>query len=191
VRGLRDGGADLLLVETVFDTLNGKAAIAAAREVAPELPLLVSVSIVDRSGRTLSGQTVEAFWNSVEHAEPLAVGINCSLGAAEMRPYLADLARIAPVFVTCYPNAGLPNAFGGYDEQPTTTSSLLREFAESGLVNAVGGCCGTGPEHIAAIRAAVAGLPPRTLPGETHRTRFSGLEPFEIRPDTNFVMIGE
>jgi 5-methyltetrahydrofolate--homocysteine methyltransferase len=191
VRGLRDGGADLLLIETVFDTLNGKAAIAAARTVAPELPLFISVTIVDRSGRTLSGQTVEAFWNSIAHADPLAVGINCSLGAAEMRPYLADLARIAPVYVTCYPNAGLPNAFGGYDEQPSTTSSLLREFAESGLVNAVGGCCGTGPEHLAAIREAVACLPPRPVPQRARTTAFSGLEPFEIRPDTNFVMIGE
>jgi 5-methyltetrahydrofolate--homocysteine methyltransferase len=190
-RGLRDGGADLILIETVFDTLNGKAAIAAAREVAPELPLFVSVTIVDRSGRTLSGQTVEAFWNSIEHAEPFAVGVNCSLGALEMRPHIADLARIAPVYVTCYPNAGLPNAFGGYDEWPSTTSGLLREFGESGLVNAVGGCCGTGPEHIAAIREAVGGLPPRKVPSRSLHTRFSGLEPFEIRSDTNFVMIGE
>jgi 5-methyltetrahydrofolate--homocysteine methyltransferase len=134
---------------------------------------------------------VEAFWNSIEHAEPFAVGINCSLGAAEMRPYIADLSRIAPVYVTCYPNAGLPNAFGGYDEAPPTTSGLLREFAESGLVNAVGGCCGTGPEHISAVRQAVAGLPPRQLPNRRPGTRFSGLEPFEIRSDTNFVMIGE
>jgi 5-methyltetrahydrofolate--homocysteine methyltransferase len=190
-RGLRDGGADLFLVETVFDTLNGKAAIAAVREVAPELPLFVSVTIVDRSGRTLSGQTVEAFWNSIEHAEPFAVGVNCSLGALEMRPHIADLARIAPVYVTCYPNAGLPNAFGGYDELPPATSGFLREFGESGLVNAVGGCCGTGPEHIQAIHDAVNGLPPREVPARSHRTRFSGLEPFEIRPDTNFVMIGE
>jgi 5-methyltetrahydrofolate--homocysteine methyltransferase len=191
VRGLRDGGADLLLLETVFDTLNAKAAVAAAREVAPELPLLISVTIVDRSGRTLSGQTVEAFWASIRHAEPLAVGINCSLGAAELRPYLADLARVAPVPVTCYPNAGLPNAFGGYDEQPNTTAALLREFAGSGLVNAVGGCCGTTPEHLAAIRAAVAGLPPRPLSGTGRHTLLSGLEPFEIGPETNFVMVGE
>src|ERR1700730_7588586 len=190
-RGLRDGGADLFLIETVFDTLNGKAAIAAAREVAPELPLFISVTIVDRSGRTLSGQTVEAFWNSIEHAEPFAVGVNCSLGALEMRPHIADLARIAPVYVTCYPNAGLPNAFGGYDEWPSTTSSLLREFGESGLVNAVGGCCGTGPKHIAAIREAVSGLPPREVPAKSRHTRFSGLEPFEVRSDAKFVMIGE
>jgi 5-methyltetrahydrofolate--homocysteine methyltransferase len=190
-RGLRDGGADLLLVETIFDTLNGKAAIAAAREVAPELPLVVSVTIVDRSGRNLSGQTVEAFWISIEHAQPLAVAINCSLGATEMRPYLADLARVVPLPIFCYPNAGLPNAFGGYDEQPPETSRLLREFAEAGLVNAVGGCCGTGPEHVKAIRAAVAGVPPRRLPASENRPRFSGLEPFEIKADTGFVVVGE
>jgi 5-methyltetrahydrofolate--homocysteine methyltransferase len=190
-RGLRDGGADLLLVETVFDSLNGKAAVAAAREAAPELPLIVSISIVDRSGRNLSGQTVEAFWVSVEHARPLAVGINCSLGAADMRPYVADLARIATVPVLCYPNAGLPNAFGGYDEPAATTSQLLREFAEVGLLNGVGTCCGTTPEHTALVRAAVEGLPPRRIPERPRRTRFSGLEPFEIGPDTTFVMIGE
>ncbi|MBO0684491.1 MAG: homocysteine S-methyltransferase family protein, partial [Candidatus Dormibacteraeota bacterium] len=191
VQGLRDGGADLLLVETVFDTLNAKAAVAAAREVAPDLPLVISVTVVDRSGRTLSGQTVEAFWVSIRHAEPLAVGINCSLGATEMRPYVADLARVATVPVICYPNAGLPNAFGGYDEQPSTTSRLIREFAESGLVNGVGGCCGTTPEHVRAIREAVAGLPPRRLPPIRRHTLLSGMEPFEIGPETNFVMIGE
>jgi 5-methyltetrahydrofolate--homocysteine methyltransferase len=190
-RGLRDGGADFLLVETIFDTLNGKAAIAAARAVAPELPLVISVSIVDRSGRNLSGQTVEAFWISVEHADPFAVSINCSLGAEEMRPYLADLARVATVPVFCYPNAGLPNAFGGYDQQPATTSELLREFAEAGFVNAVGGCCGTGPEHIAEIRKAVDGIAPRTIPQVPRRPRFSGMEPFEIGPDSSFVVIGE
>src|SRR5207302_595186 len=179
-RGLRDGGVDYLLVETVFDTLNGKAAIAAARSVAPEVPLVVSVSIVDRSGRNLSGQTVEAFWVSMEHAQPLAVSINCSLGAEEMRPYLADLARVATVPVFCYPNAGLPNAFGGYDQQPTTTSELLREFAEAGFVNAVGGCCGTGPEHIAEIRKAVSGIALRAIPEVPRRPRYSGMEPFEI-----------
>ncbi len=190
-RGLKDGGVDLILVETIFDTLNGKAAIAAAREVAPELPLVISVTVVDRSGRTLSGQTVEAFWISVEHAEPFIVGINCSLGASEMRPYLADLSRIVPTFVSCYPNAGLPNAFGGYDEQPDTTSRLLRDFARSGFVNLVGGCCGTGPEHITAIGKAVRGLPPRKIPNAVRRTSFSGLEPFEIGPDSTFVTIGE
>jgi 5-methyltetrahydrofolate--homocysteine methyltransferase len=191
IRGLRDGGVDLLLVETVFDTLNAKAAIAAAREEAPELPLVVSITIVDRSGRNLSGQTVEAFWASVEHASPLAISINCSLGAEDMRPYLTDLARTAPIFVFCYPNAGLPNAFGGYDQQPEETSRLLREFGESGLVNAVGGCCGTTPEHIAAIRAAIEGLPPRQLPERTPTARFSGMDALEIRPETTFVVIGE
>ena len=140
IRGLADGGVDLLLLETVFDTLNAKAAVVAARAVAPELPLVVSLTVVDRSGRTLSGQTVEAFWASVEHAGLLAVGMNCSLGGKEMRPWLAELARVADVPVWCYPNAGLPNAFGGYDESPAETAALLQEFAVSGLVNAVGGC---------------------------------------------------
>ena len=135
---LREGGADFLLIETIFDTLNGKAAIAAVKEAAPDLPLFVSVTIVDRSGRNLSGQTVEAFWTSVEHAQPFAAGINCSLGALEMRPYIAALSRVAPVYVHCYPNAGLPNAFGGYDEEPPTTSRLLKEFAEAGFLNAAG-----------------------------------------------------
>ena len=191
IRGLRDGGVDLLLVETIFDTLNAKAAIAAAREVAPELPLMISVTITDRSGRTLSGQTVEAFWISIEHARPFSVGVNCSLGAAEMRPYLEALARAAPVYTSCYPNAGLPNAFGGYDERPDTTSRYLREYAESGLANILGGCCGTVDEHIHAIASAVEGLPPRHLPEPEAVPRFSGLEPFAIRPDTGFVMIGE
>lgn len=145
-RGLRDGGVDLLLVETVFDTLNAKAAIAACRDVAPELPLILSMSVVDRSGRNLSGQTVEAFLISVEHAEPFAIGINCSLGAAEMRPYLADLARIAPLPVAAYPNRGLPNAFGSYDEVAAETARQVAGFARDGLVNLVGGCCGTDPE---------------------------------------------
>ena len=138
IRGLADGGVDLLLIETIFDTLNCKAAIAAAREVAPQLPLWISVTIVDLSGRTLSGQTIEAFWTAIEHAEPLIVGINCSLGATEMRPYVADLARIATCLTSCHPNAGLPNAFGGYDETPEITSTLLREFAQDGLLNVVG-----------------------------------------------------
>ncbi|MDW5326262.1 methionine synthase [Plantactinospora sp. KLBMP9567] len=191
IRALADGGVDILLVETIFDTLNAKAAIAAAREVAPDLPLWISVTIVDLSGRTLSGQTVEAFWSSIAHAEPLAVGVNCSLGAAEMRPHVADLARLADTYVACHPNAGLPNAFGGYDQQPEETGRLLREFADSGMVNIVGGCCGTGPEHIARIAAAVAGRPPRPVPAVPSATRFSGLEPFAIGADTGFVMIGE
>ncbi len=191
VRGLRDGGADLLLVETCFDTLNAKAAIAAALDTAPELPLVVSVTIVDRSGRNLSGQTVEAFWISIAHARPFAVGINCSLGAAEMRPYLADLSRVAEAYVFCYPNAGLPNAFGGYDEQPGTTSALVRDFAESAYVNVVGGCCGTTPEHVAAIREVVKNVPPRRIPERPRVPRFSGLDPFEITADSRFVIIGE
>src|SRR5438309_3391713 len=182
-RGLRDGGVDFLLIETIFDTLNSKAAIAAVKEVAPELPLFISVTIVDRSGRNLSGQTVEAWWNSIEHADPFAAGINCSLGATEMRPYIEALARVAPVYVTCYPNAGLPNSFGGYDEDPPITSRLLREFATSGFLNAAGGCCGTTPDHIRQIRKAIAGIPPRRVPERVTRARFSGLEPFEIGPD--------
>ena len=191
VRGLVDGGVDLLMIETIFDTLNAKAAIAAAKDVAPDVPLMISVTITDRSGRTLSGQTVEAFWTSIRHAEPFSVGVNCALGAAEMRPYLEALARIAPVWTTCHPNAGLPNAFGGYDERPETTSKYLREYAESGLGNVLGGCCGTTEEHITAIAAAVRGLPPRRPPAPRATTSFSGLEPFDITPDTGFVMIGE
>ncbi len=191
VRGLRDGGADFLLIETIFDTLNGKAAIAAARETAPELPIFISVTIVDRAGRNLSGQTVEAFWTSVEHAQPFAAGVNCSLGATEMRPYIADMSRVAPVYVFCYPNAGLPNAMGGYDEKPNMTSRLLGEFAESGFLNAAGGCCGTTPEHIRHIKAVMADLAPRELPAPAPHTRFSGLEPFEITPESGFVTIGE
>jgi 5-methyltetrahydrofolate--homocysteine methyltransferase len=192
IEALRDGGVDLLLIETIFDTLNAKAAIAAAMDVAPELPRWISVTIVDRSGRTLSGQTVEAFWASVEHAEPLIVGINCSLGASEMRPYVEGFSRVSDVPVACYPNAGLPNAFGGYDETPEVTSALLGEFAQAGLVNVVGGCCGTTPEHTAAIVAAVRDLEPRSIPTFDDRVpTFSGLEPFQIRSDTGFVMIGE
>src|SRR5918995_1799660 len=189
--GLVDGGVDLILIETIFDTLNAKAAIAAAKEVTPETPLMISVTITDRSGRTLSGQTVDAFWISVEHAEPFSVGVNCALGAAEMRPYLEVLARSAGVYTTCHPNAGLPNAFGGYDERPETTSKYLREFAESGLGNVLGGCCGTTPDHIRAIASVVDGLPPRRVPSPSRLTSFSGLEPFAIAPDTGFVVIGE
>jgi len=191
IRGLVEGGVDLLLVETIFDTLNAKAAIAAAKEVAPRVPLWISVTIVDRSGRTLSGQTAEAFWTSVEHAEPLIVGINCSLGATEMRPYVETLSRIVPAYTSCHPNAGLPNAFGGYDEQAHDTSRFLREFAEAGFLNVVGGCCGTTPEHTRAIADAARGLTPRRVPERRAATRFSGLEPFEIGPDTGFVMVGE
>ena len=191
IRGLREGGVDLLLVETIFDTLNAKAAIAAARDVAPELPLWISVTIVDLSGRTLSGQTIEAFWTAVEHAKPLIVGVNCSLGAKEMRPHVAALSQVADTYTSCHPNAGLPNAFGGYDEQPHDTAGLLRSFAEDGLVNIVGGCCGTTPDHVREIATAVSGTHPRRVPKRPVRPSFSGLEPFEIGPDTGFVMIGE
>ena len=190
-RALKEGGVDILLIETVFDTLNGKAAIAAVKEVAPEIPLFISMTVVDRSGRNLSGQTVEAFWTSIEHARPFAAGINCSLGATEMRPYVEAMSRVAPVYVTCYPNAGLPNAFGGYDEQPPTTSRLLKEFAEAGYLNAAGGCCGTGPEHIRQIREALSEIPARQVPNRQPRPHFSGLEAFEIGPDSGFVVIGE
>ncbi|MEX2210728.1 MAG: methionine synthase [Gaiellaceae bacterium] len=191
ILALREGGVDFLLVETVFDTLNCKAALAAAAEVAPELPLWISVTIVDLSGRTLSGQTLEAFWAAVEHADPCIVGVNCSLGAEQMRPHVRELSRLAHVYTSCHPNAGLPNAFGGYDEGPAATSGLLREFAEAGWVNVVGGCCGTTPEHTKAIVDATRGLPPRQVPARRRTTRFSGLEPFELGPDTGFVLIGE
>ena len=194
-RGLVEGGCDCLLLETIFDTLNAKAAIVAIEEVFEaqgfRLPVLLSVTIVDKSGRTLSGQTLDAFWISVAHAKPLSVGINCSLGAREMAPYVEELARIAPVFTTCYPNAGLPNAFGQYDETPEVTAGLLREFAENGWVNLVGGCCGTTPAHVRAIAEAVEGLVPRRPPQPERFTQVAGLEPLTIRPDTNFVMIGE
>src|SRR5262245_27422462 len=163
VRALVSGGVDLLLIETVFDTLNAKAAIVAALAEAPDVPLWLSFTAVDRSGRNLSGQTVEAFWLSVEHANPLLVGVNCSLGATEMRPFVEDLARLATTFTSCYPNAGLPNEFGSHDEQPADTSRFLREFAAAGLVNVVGGCCGTTPDHIRAIATAIEGLSPRSV----------------------------
>ena len=191
IRGLAEGGVDLLLVETIFDTLNAKAAIAAAREAAPQLPLWISVTIVDLSGRTLSGQTLEAFWTAIEHADPLIVGVNCSLGAKEMRPYVAELSRLATCLTSAHPNAGLPNAFGGYDETPDVTSALLHEFAHDGLLNVAGSCCGSTPEHTRAIAEAVRGLEPRIVPRRTPAPRFSGLETFEIGPDTGFVMIGE
>lgn len=196
VRGLIDGGVDLLLIETIFDTLNAKAAIVAIQEVfeekGVELPLMISVTITDRSGRTLSGQTIDAFWTSIAHAEPFSVGINCALGARDMRPYLAELSAISPVYISCYPNAGLPNAFGEYDEQPETTAQFLQEFATSGFVNILGGCCGTTPDHIRAIARAVEDIQPRKVPVFKERyTQFSGLETLTIRPDSNFIMIGE
>src|SRR5215468_9980782 len=164
-RGLMDGGVDTLLIETVFDTINAKAALFAFEryfeETGRRIPVMVSVTITDNSGRTLSGQTVEAFWNSVSHVDMLSVGINCALGAEQMRPYVEELANVAPVYMSCYPNAGLPNAFGGYDELPETTSAILRDFAASGWLNIVGGCCGTTPDHIRAIANAVRTLPRR------------------------------
>jgi len=199
VRGLVDGGVDLLLVETIFDTLNAKAALVAIDELRAERgaipPVMISVTVTDKSGRTLSGQTVDAFWTSIAHAKPFSVGINCALGARDMRPYLAELAQIADCWVSCYPNAGLPNAFGQYDEGPQETGGYLEEFARSGFVNIVGGCCGTTPDHIAAIAERVTSLPPR-VKGAGQRaegvfTRFAGLETLTIRPDANFQMIGE
>src|SRR5579884_624665 len=191
MRALREGGVDLLLIETIFDTLNAKAAIVAAKEAAPELPLWLSFTAVDRSGRNLSGQTVDAFWTSVEHAKPLIVGVNCSLGASDMRPFVEELSKVATTWVACHPNAGLPNAMGLHDEQPGDTSRYLGEFARDGLVNIVGGCCGTTPEHVREIVRAVRDVPPRRIPARAPATRFSGLETFEIFPDTTFVMIGE
>ncbi len=199
VRGLIDGGADLLLVETIFDTLNAKAALYAIDEYfeglktrgGQRLPILISGTITDQSGRTLTGQTTEAFWNSVAHARPLSVGLNCALGAKELRPYVKDLSGCAPTFVSVHPNAGLPNEFGQYDDTPEYMAGLLLEFAESGFLNIVGGCCGTTPAHIRAIAEAVRDLPPRPIPELPHYCRLSGLEALAITPDTNFVNIGE
>ncbi len=195
IRGLDDGGADLLLIETVFDTLNCKAAIFAAlshfEKTGKKLPLMISGTITDRSGRTLSGQTPEAFWNSVAHGNLLAVGLNCALGAAEMRPHIETLSRAADCFISAYPNAGLPNQFGEYDETPASMAALVGEFAASGLVNIVGGCCGTTPDHIAAIAQAVADKAPRKPAHPEPVTRLSGLEPLALRPEINFTNIGE
>ena len=173
IEGLAEGGVDLFLVETIFDTLNGKAALFALEayfgRIGQRLPVIVSGTITDASGRTLSGQTTEAFWNSVRHVRPLAVGINCALGAALMRPYVEELARVADTYISCYPNAGLPNPMSdtGYDETPAETARLIEDFAQQGFVNLVGGCCGTTPAHIRAIADAVRNLPPRRLPPET------------------------
>ncbi len=195
VRGLLDGGVDLLMVETVFDTLNCKAALFAIdqyfEEVGRRVPMMVSVTIADRSGRTLSGQTVEAFWNSIAHMPLLSVGINCAFGAKQMRPYLEELAQIAPVFLSCYPNAGLPNAFGGFDEIPVIMAADLRDFADNGWLNIVGGCCGSTPAHIKAIADAVQSVQPRIPAHPQPHTRLSGLEPLTICPDVGFINIGE
>jgi len=195
VRGLLDGGADLLLIETIFDTLNAKAAIFAISEICAErtvdVPVMISGTITDRSGRLLSGQTPAAFWNSVRHADPITIGLNCALGAREMRAHIAEIGRVADTFVCAYPNAGLPNEFGYYDESPEFMAGLLGEFADAGLVNVVGGCCGTTPEHIAAIAKAVAGKAPRQVPELPRQLRLSGLEAFALTPEIPFVNVGE
>jgi 5-methyltetrahydrofolate--homocysteine methyltransferase len=195
VEGLIEGGADLLLIETIFDTLNAKAAIAAIIDVlesrGQSVPVMISGTITDRSGRLLSGQTPAAFWNSVRHAAPFSIGLNCALGAGEMRAHIAEIARVADTFVCAYPNAGLPNEFGGYDEGPALMASLLDEFAQAGLVNVVGGCCGTTPEHIHAIARAVEGREPRKIPELPRLLRLSGLEAFALTPEIPFVNVGE
>src|ERR1700743_3576021 len=194
-RGLIAGGSDVLMIETVFDTLNCKAAIFAIEEVFAELdvrlPVWISGTITDLSGRTLTGQTPEAFWHSVPHATPCAIGLNCALGAKELRPYIADLAAAADTLVSAHPNAGLPNEFGGYDETPESMAAMMGEFARSGLVNIVGGCCGTKPEHIKAFGEVIAGVVPRKSPEKPKYMRLSGLEPFTLTPDLNFINVGE
>ena len=183
-QALHEGGVDLFLIETITDTLNCKACIKAILDLEDDgyepLPIWISGTITDRSGRTLSGQTVEAFWNSIKHAKPFAVGLNCALGADLMRPHIAELSRIADTLVAAYPNAGLPNAFGEYDEEPEHTACHLGEWAKSGLVNILGGCCGTTPEHVRAIAEAVAGVKPRQVPTVAPAMRLSGLEAFEL-----------
>src|SRR5215475_6394091 len=195
VRGLVDGGADLLLIETIFDTLNAKAAIYAIAEISEArglaLPVMISGTITDRSGRLLSGQTPAAFWNSVRHAAPFSIGLNCALGAKEMRAHIAEIGRVADTFVCAYPNAGLPNEFGRYDESPDYMAELLGEFAASSLVNVVGGCCGTTPAHISAIARAVEGKAPRQVPELPRLLRLAGLEGFALTPEIPFVNLGE
>ena len=195
IQGLIDGGVDLFLVETVFDTLNCKAALFAINQTLIEknldIPIFISGTITDASGRTLSGQTVEAFWNSIKHIKPVAVGLNCALGAEQIRPWLNDLSNIADTFVFVYPNAGLPNELGEYDQSPHDMSVIIEEFAQDGLVNMVGGCCGTTPDHIQAISKAVKNQKPRKIPKVDAYTRLSGLEPFVIRPESNFINVGE
>ena len=194
-RGLIKGGADIILIETVFDTLNAKAAIFAVEQVFEEdnitLPVMISGTITDQSGRTLSGQTTEAFFNSVSHAKPFSIGLNCALGAKDLRAYVQELARVAPCRISVHPNAGLPNEMGGYDETPAYTAGILREFADAGFLNIVGGCCGTTPAHIAAIAATMKGVQSHSPANPDKRLRLSGLEPLTIGPDTNFVNIGE
>lgn len=194
-KALIEGGVDIILIETVFDTLNAKAAIFAVKEVFKELgyelPIMISGTITDASGRTLTGQTAEAFWNSMRHAEPISIGFNCALGADAMRPHVKTVSDVADTFVSAHPNAGLPNAFGGYDETPEETAAFIKEFAESGLINITGGCCGTTPDHIRAIAQAVEGIAPRQIPEIEPACRLSGLEPFNITKDSLFVNVGE
>ena len=196
-RALIKGGVDILLVETVFDTLNCKAALFAINSIFEEqsirLPLMISGTVTDASGRILSGQTVSAFWNSVRHAKPLTIGLNCALGAALMRPYAEELSKISNTYICIYPNAGLPNPMSdtGFDEKPEDTSSLLKEFADSGFVNIAGGCCGTTPAHIAAIANEMKGLKPREIPSQQTYTQLSGLEPLVINDDSLFINVGE
>jgi 5-methyltetrahydrofolate--homocysteine methyltransferase len=194
-RALVLGGVDILIIETVFDTLNAKAALYAVHgvleELGREIPLIISGTITDASGRTLSGQTTEAFWNSIRHARPLAVGLNCALGATQLRPYVQELSRVADTYVCAYPNAGLPNAFGEYDETPEETATILNEFAGAGLINIVGGCCGTTPEHIRLLRAAVLAHPRRSVPVLPVKLRLSGLEVLNIGEGSLFVNVGE
>src|SRR6201747_2742461 len=195
INGLIDGGADLLLVETIFDTLNAKAALYAISEISDargiDVPVMISGTITDKSGRLLSGQLPEAFWNSVRHAQPITVGFNCALGAEDLRAHIADIGRVADTLVCAYPNAGLPNEFGQYDETPEFMAGLIGEFAASGLVNIVGGCWGPPPDHVTAIAAAVAPHRPRVVPVIEPRLRLSGLEPFELTPAIPFVNVGE
>ena len=195
IHGLMDGGADMLMVETIFDTLNAKAALFAIEQYFaaghPRVPVMISGTITDASGRTLSGQTAEAFWTSVAHAKPLSIGLNCALGAAQLRQYVVELSRLANVHISAHPNAGLPNAFGGYDETPETMAEAISEWAQHGLLNIVGGCCGTTPAHIKAIAEAVRGVQPRAIPVIEQELRLSGLEPVTVGPNTNFVNVGE
>ncbi|RDC60736.1 Methionine synthase [Alteripontixanthobacter maritimus] len=182
--GLVKGGADFILIETIFDTLNAKAGIFAVKKLARELdrdvPVMLSMTLTDLSGRNLSGHTVEAFWYAVRHANPITIGLNCSFGAEQLRPHVQLLSQIAPTLVMAYPNAGLPNELGEYDEAPETTAELVQQWAQNGRVNILGGCCGSTPEHIAAMAQAVQGLPPRIVPAEDAKMRLAGLEPFEI-----------
>ena len=195
IRGLLDGGVDVLLLETIFDTLNAKAAIHAMEDIFEErgerTPVMISVTITDNSGRTLSGQTIEAFWTSIAHAKPLTVGINCALGPKEMRPFIEELHQVSPVYVSCYPNAGLPNEFGEYDMTPEQMAEIVADFVKEGWINIIGGCCGTTPEHIEQIHLKTKDLKPRKTYTKEKQTRYSGLEPFTIRPESNFTMVGE